>query len=613
MIKWRNTWWLVGAAVGLLAFIVFYERHTGPSTAPVSVPPRLLPRLKAADAASVLVRGTNQSVLLKAERNGESWKLTAPIAYPAAPVAVERLLTVLERMEVPTRLSPRELSSHGQKPADFGLDSPQAAIVIEQGAERQELIFGARTPVGEQVYAQVVGEPDINVVDARLLDLLPQSVNDWRNLALAETAGGSFDGVEVLKTGGGFLLQRDATNQLWQLSRPRQRADQLKVEGLLEKMNQARVAQFVTDNPKADLDRYGLQPPLLELVLSRGTNQFQRVQFGKSPAGDTTNVYARLLSQTNVVLVPKDLLDQLNTPAAEFRDHRLFAFQPSSVALVEVRSEEPFTIRRHTNDTWLAGETTLADEPFMRDWLQSLSQLQVAEFVRDVVTDFSSYGLAPPRRQYLLKTSVTNAAGLTNAVLGELQFGTNTDEKIFVRRADEDSVYAIRYVDYYRMPAAAWQLRDRRVWSFTTNQVRRVAIRQDGRSRVLLRGENNDWSFAPGSQGIIKPFVVEETVFRLGDLYATMWAARGKENLPRFGFAESNLQVSVELKLGEKVQTLTMDFGDPTPSRFPYAATTIEGQVWIFEFPWFLFQDMERAFGLPLMDLPKGRPSEQSP
>ena len=604
MMKWRNTWLLVAVAAALLAFIAFYERHSGPDTPGPVAPPRLLPRLKSADVSAVQVRRTNQFVV-KAERSAGSWKLTAPLSYPAAPVAVDRLLQMLERLDVATRLSPSEVSRHGQKPADFGLDAPQAAIVIEQAGDRQELQLGARTVAGDQVYAQVVGTPGIDVVDAALLDLLPSSTDDWRNLALFDLAGTTVERVEVIKPGGGLFLQRDPTNQLWQLSRPRQRADQLKAEGLLEKIYQARVVQFVSDDPKADLDSFGLQPPQLELVLGRGTNFFQRVQFGKSPAQDTTNIYCRRLNQTNVVLVPKSLLDTLGTPAAEFRDRRLLAFQPSDVTLIEVRSDDPFTLRRQTNDTWLAGETTSADGPFMRDWLHRLSQLQVSEFVKDVVTDFSAYGLAQPRRQYILKTSVTNVAGVTNVVLGELQFGTNTNDKVFVRRADEDSVYAIHYLDFYRMPAASWQLRDRRVWNFTTNQVVRVVLRQGGLTRALLRSAAGEWTFAAGSQGIINPFAVEEMLFRLGELHATMWAARGSENLPRHGFSAANLQISVELKMGDKLQTLTLDFGGPTPSRFPFAAATLDGQVWIFEFPWYLYQDMERAFGLPLAELRK--------
>jgi hypothetical protein len=602
MTTWRNTALLAALAAGLFAFIVCYERRSGSSAPPAAASTRLLPALKTAEVTAVQVRRTNQ-FLLKAERTGASWMLKAPLTYPAAPVAVERLLTALERALVATRLAPREMAARGLKTSDVGLDQPEAVIVLEQGQDRQELQLGSRTTAGDQLYAQVVGQPGICVVEAALLDLLPQSVHDWRNLALFDLAGWEFDRVEVVRTNGTLGLQREESPPAWQISRPRQRADQLRVQGLLDKLQQARVVRFVSDDPKTDLESYGLQTPQLEIVLGRGTNLVQRVQFGRSPPNDTTNVYARRLSQTNVVLVSVALLQVLNTPAPEFRDRRLLAFDPETISLIEVRSEDPFTIRRQTNGTWLAGENIVADGFFMWDWLRRLSRLQVTDFVKDVVTDFSSYGLAPARRQYVFKTTMTNATGLTNMLVAELHLGTNTpgtntlDNRVYVRRADEDSVYAVRYLDCYRMPAAPWQLHDCRVWNFTTNQVSRITLRQNGRTREVVRTGDAEWTLPPGSQGVINPLAVEEIAFRLGELRAVSWVARGPENPQAFGFAETNLQIAVDLKLGDKIQTQTLQFGGSSAGEMPYAATQVDGQLWVFEFPYFVFQDLRLAFG----------------
>ena len=61
-------------------------------------------------------------------------------------------------------------------------------------------------------------------------------------------------------------------------------------------------------------------------------------------------------------------------------------------------------VRYHLFETRLSGEFPAggeglaADGPFVRGWLDHLNGLQVGEFVKDVVTDFSGYGLAPPAR-----------------------------------------------------------------------------------------------------------------------------------------------------------------------------------------------------------------------
>ena len=595
--KWTQTWYLLALAGALAAFIFFFERQLA-DTGTTAPPEKVLPQFKSTGVTSLQLRRGKQFVL-HLERAGESWNFSSPLAYPAAPVAVESLLKFLEQLVPQTRISPEEMSSRKHGADEFGFDAPQAVLILQAGESRHELQIGARTAAGDQVYLQVVGRPGIYVVEAALIDRLPRTVNDWRETALLNLAGWNFDRVETIKNGGGLALQRDPATKLWQLSRPQQRADQAKVEALFDKIRQARALDFVTDDPKADLEAFGLQPPVLELWFGQGTNHTQRVQFGRSPTNDPASIYARRLSQTNIVLVPKTLLETLHTPFTELRDRRLVAFNPAAVDLIEVRGAEPFTLRRQTNHTWTTGDNLTADIPYMRDLLVLMSQFEIIEYVKDVVTDFSSFGLKPPQLQYILKAAVTNAAGPTNVVLAQLDFGTNLNDQVFVRRADEDSVYAVRNLDFHYLPSAAWQLRDHRVWNFTTNQVVRVTIQQHGQTRLLVRTPGGDWSLAPGSPGTINPWALEEIMFRLGDMYAMTWVARGAEGRARHGFTGNGHTISIEIKVGDKFQTLTMDFGGPSLLRLPYASTLVDGQPWIFEFPWQLYPDVLRELSVP--------------
>lgn len=595
--KWTQTWLLLALACALGAFIFFFEQHLADSGV-MAPPEKVLPQLKAASVNNLQVRRGKQFVL-HIERAGESWSFTSPLAYPAAPVAVESLLKFLEQLVPQTRITPEEMRGRKLTADEFGFDAPQAVLILQAGELRHELQIGARSAAGDQVYVQIVGRPGIYVVEATLIDRLPRTVNDWRETALLNLAGLNFDRVETIKNGGGLALQRDPATKLWQLSRPQQRADQVKVQAWFEKIRLARAVDFVTDDPKADLEAFGLQPPALELSFGQGTNQVQRVQFGRSPTNDPASVFARRLSQTNIVLVPKTFLETLHTPFTELRDRRLVDFDPAAVDLIEVRGTEQFTLRRQTNNTWTTGDNLTADIPYMRDLLVLLSQLEITEYVKDVVTDFSSYGLKPPQLQYILKAGVTNAAGPTNVVLAHLDLGTNLNDQVFVRRADEDSVYAVRHMDAHYLPSAAWQLRDHRVWNFTTNQVVRVTIQQHGRTRLLVRTPGGDWSLAPGSAGTVNPWAMEEIMFRLGEMYAMTWVARGAEGRARHGFTGNGHTISIEIKAGDKFQTLTMDFGGPSLLRLPYASTLVDGQPWVFEFPWQLYPDVLRELSIP--------------
>jgi len=261
------------------------------------------------------------------------------------------------------------------------------------------------------------------------------------------------------------------------------------------------------------------------------------------------------------------------------------------------RGDEPFTVRKNASGAWLAGDAP-ADPVLIAQWLNLLSQLQVTEFVKDVVTDFAPFGLEPSQRQYTLRTVVTNAAGPTNVFVARLDFGTNTtSDRAFARRWDEDSVYAIRPLDFSHLPSAAWQLREHRVWNFTTNQVLKFIVREGDATREVLRQPNGEWKEGQGWTRDINPFALEEMALQLGELNAVAWIARGESARTKMGFSTNGTQLSVELR-GEKPLTLTLEFGGLSPLRLPYALTTVEGQPAIFEFPWRLYVDVQSYFNL---------------
>jgi hypothetical protein len=383
------------------------------------------------------------------------------------------------------------------------------------------------------------------------------------------------------------------------LSKPsRARASGPKVEALLRKVRSAQVLQFVDDNPRAELEPYGLQNAEMQLVLGRGTNDVLVVQFGKSPTNDPTTVYARLMKHTNIVTVSREVLTALQISHGDLRDLHLLSFNPEQVDSIKVAGEDPFLLKRQTNG-WLVTEPQIipADAELVKEWLQRLQHLE-GSIEKDVVTDYAAYGLAPAAREYLLHNTVTNSGVLTNHLLAQLAIGTRRDNKVFARGADE-SVYAVTNSEIDRLPSAAWQLRDRRVWTFTTNQVVRVEIEHRGYTRQLVRSPAGEWSLAPGSQGIFNTLPVEEMMFRLGELRAIAWVARGEEHKTRYGFpgGPEQLKLAVEIKGQDKPRQLKLEFSSMTPAPYPYALATVDGQSWIFEFPSPLFYQLLHHLG----------------
>jgi hypothetical protein len=578
----KNTWtWFVVAAV-LFASIFLLDRYLSPSSVSAQ---NILPGLQPSSVTSLQVIPA-AALEIRADRTNNSWLLAKPISYPAQSAAIEAFLTVLEKLTPATRISAGELREHHTASADFGFDSPQASLVVEAGDQRWQLLVGNKTAPGDQVFLRVVGVDGAFVADAGWLKLIPRSASEWRSTALVAADGNNCDSI-VLTNGAKVIeLRRDAANHLWRMTRPLQaRADSDRITDALQQLQTAQAAQFITDDAKADLTAFGLQPADLDLWLSRGTNLISAIHTGKSLTNDAAQIYANREGWNTIVTTAKEPLAPWRGTVNDFRDPHLLELTVP-VAEIEVRGPNNFTLQQQGSNVWkVAGEKFPADTENVQLFIKLLAGLRVAEFVKDVVTapDLPAYGLDVPTRQIILRS----AAGDSNAAITQLAFAVQTNG-IFVHRADEDFIYSITPEDFNRLPEAGWEFRDRRIWNFSETNVAQITLRQNGKTRVLVHDGLNKWSFAAGSQGIINPPALEETAHRLGELTADGWVGRNVMQPEKFGLNPDNLEITVELKAGEKFSTA---FGTELSSAHTaLAAVTLDGERWAFVFPPVLYQ-----------------------
>jgi len=609
----RHTWFWLLLAAGLFGFIFFYQRHThkGPTG-----PARILPGVKLSEVTSIQVRPAvaGQAQLeIRAERTNNMWQLTEPpstnlrtdtntwLPYPAQAASIENLIAALEQLTAAIYISESELKAHPKADEEFGFTSPQASIVILEGGYRVHILIGARTNPGDQVYLQVVGVEGAYVASADFLKYIPRSANDWRDTTVIKFANTPFDRIAVTNSSTALarlVLQRDLPNRLWRMVWPLQaRADNLRIQDSLQKLQNLRVRQFVSDDPKAELEPLGLAPPELELAIGQGTNTLALLQFGRSPTNDPAQVYARRFGQYSIFTVDKEGLSSWRAAVNDFREAHLLDL-PEAVDSVEVMGQDIFSLQHETNDTWRVLPDNLpADAGNVQDLFTVLTAAPIIGFVKDVVNppDLVDFGLASPLRRFILSPKAINSSVV---VSNEVCFGlsTNQPDKVFAKRTDESSVYAISTNDFARLPTVGWQMRERKLWHFSEDDIAQVTIRQNGKTRQLIRKERYKWSPAAGTQGVVDELPTEETVRGLVQAAAVIWVARGEQDGARFGFSEKGLQITLELKSGEKV---TIEFGGEAPSTNAYAKVTFDGQIWILEFPWMLFRDVLSYLSIP--------------
>ncbi|MFM2295084.1 MAG: hypothetical protein RLZZ350_1497 [Verrucomicrobiota bacterium] len=579
----RATKLLVLAALGLFAFIFFIERHHS-TTTEIAKPAPILAALQPDAVTSIEVHALNAPAFT-VEHKKENWQLTQPYAANAQENFITALLQVLHGLKWQSRLTPADLKDQPNPDREFGFAPPHAVLKFSQPTGALTLTLGGRTATGDALFVRVNDDPTIFLVDANLARLIPPAAAAWRDPALANLKNLNFDRVIVTNGAKVFELQRDATTKLWRMTRPLEaRADNPRIADLLAKLQAAHVSAFVTDDPKADLEIYGLAPADFELTLAHGETSLLTLQLGKSPTNKLEQAFVRRAGQPSIGLIAKEEFAAWRGSPEEFRDRHLVELAAAPFDEIEARGNSNFLLRQDSNAVWrvVSPENFAADVVLVRDWLGALANLQITQFVKTVVTepDLPGYGLAPAAAQIFIRDG-------TNAVT-ELAFSApQAGGKVFARRADETSVYAVRPEELRKLATSAWQLRERALWNFSETNVTRLTLKQRGVTRELVHGATNQWSFAAGSEGIINTFAVEEAVHRLGQLGADAWLARGESERARFGFSADSgaIQLTLEVKTGEQVEKFSFEFAPAANGHPPTGVIALDGQPWFFDVP----------------------------
>src|ERR1043165_9623554 len=289
----KTTFWLTTLALGLGAYIWMFERHTLNTQARAQQAAKLFPDFDPGKVVSVEILRSNNVKFIRAERANDRWQLVQP-TYPAQSTAIDNWLGLFGSLDRRSYLSAQDLMTQPGGLAAFGLDSPQATVMIQQGTRKIHVLIGPKTPVGEKLYLQQVGSDGVFVTDSALLDRLPQSATDWRDPTFVDLSALKFDRFQVRSGQQDFEVERSPGRALWRLRWPRlARADNALLQQLLQQLQTTRVTQFVTDTPGIDLEPYGLQTPEITLGFSQGTNRALTIDFGKSPTNQSAQVFAR--------------------------------------------------------------------------------------------------------------------------------------------------------------------------------------------------------------------------------------------------------------------------------------------------------------------------------
>jgi len=569
-------WFVLAAALATVIWV--YEQHFQP-VAPVTSP--LLPGLRVDQVTAIQIFPSDAGEI-SVLRTNNTWLLEKPLRYPARAEGIKSLLDALEKLTPALRLSASDLQGKNID-AEYGFGNPTFSVVIQAGEQQWQFRVGNKTAPGDGVFVRSVGRDGLFITGTEWLQLLPRTAEVWRDTALVGLTD-TFDWIVITNGNKTIELRQDPTNQLWRMTQPlAARANAEHITEALQQLRTAQVEQFLPGPLPTDLTSYGLQPDELTVWLGRGTNLLSAIHVGKNPTANSSRVYVRRDDWRVVATTVNDVFAPWRGLVDDFRDRHLLAALPN-ISEIQVQSATGFTLRRQGSNTWsVVGEKFPTDAARVQDFVTLLRSLRVAKFVKDYNTaqDLQNFGLTTPERQIVLRSGTGDA---TNSTV-QLLFSAAQTNEVYVKRADEPYVYALPVTEVTRLPENDWEFRERRLWNFSETNVAQLTLKQNGKTRQVVRTGKEKWTLTAG-QGMVDPVGLEQSAQFLGDLAVLQWVNRNPTSPETYGLNTNNLQITVELKSGEKY---TVDFGLEI-SQTALAAFTLDGERWVGVLPPAIYQ-----------------------
>ncbi len=568
----RELFWLSGLAAVLAIVCVADSLFSSGDDNALGQAERLFPGLVAESIDSfTVVRG---DTTIAAKKINGQWRVADP-DYPAHPERIARLAKRITELTVNQHFNKANWTETGNEKT-FGLDAAKALVSWTSGGKEQSLEVGSVALFGRQTYVRLPDTHDALLAASDLANWVPRNANDWRDLRLVPEDL-EFDQLRFWGQSRTVELAKGSDGS-WRMKQPIDSpADQMIIHQLIQRMQLARIVQVTAAAGEGEPDA--------TVRLAKGGDIVVELELRK-PNGEKPAVLVKHSERGTVVIQDDGLMALLRLPHDQYREHAVFRKPFDEITSVTVDTIKKYTVAKKSNGAWQVTEPIQfpADALLVNAMLTNLRNAQVIDFIKDDATtaDFETHGLANP----WLNLEVSGASAGGDPWRETIAFGTVDVLRAAARANNEQAIIGLPREQAILLPKEAFKLRERRLWSFSTNQVAGVTMTLANKPTRFARLPNATWRTADNKPlDQIQSAMLEETVYRMGVLSAVGWVAEGKTAMQATGIKLGANQLTVEVDTADGPRRFQLEFGNKGPLGRTRVMTEQYGTPTIFSAP----------------------------
>jgi hypothetical protein len=509
------------------------------------------------DVEAVTVARKGETLRLKRAADG-GWDMLEPIKTRGDRAVVDDMVTGLA-----TARMDREIDPNPAKPADFGLDPPEAEVKLEVKGRAEPLVLrvGSKNPTGVWVYAREGGKPAVITLSESIARDASRPVADFRDRTVIAFDRKNVTGVDLDVSGDQIGLAADEPGK-WRIVKPRAlRADTDLVSEFLDKLEGAKAIEFVDDAPKS-LVPYGLDKPARVTVwVGRDKDRAARTLLVGRPVPEKKGVYVKREGEPGVIMTAEVVWTAFPKTVAALRDKTVVSYAYDKLAKVEITHGRESIGLEKAGAGWklTAPEALRADSGAVTQLLWKIRDLRALGFLAEGAAEVPRFlskpevtvrlweGDAKEPKTLLLQSSPERRGGQP-AALAAVQ--------------GEGPVVLVEGKALSELTPGVAELRDRTVFpSFDLGDVKRARVTGGDKPLVVEKTGETEWKQVEPARGATKDGRVANVLLALKALKWKEIASKGGDDA-KFGLDKPELEVTVFKGDGSELGTLLVGRSD---------------------------------------------------
>lgn len=351
--------------------------------------------------------------------------------------------------------------------------------------------------------------------------------------------------VEIKKTGGAdTVLQRGAGGK-WEITAPQAYpVDQDAANSLASSAATVSSDQLVDEKP-ADIKQFGLDPPVLEVDVTKKDGKTSQLLLGSDAPG-IGGAYAKLQSDPRLFIVSSSTKSNFDKTSKDLRDKRLLAFDQDKLSRLELTARKQTIEFGRSKDEWqiLKPQPLRADGLQVEELLRKLKDAKMDLAISDEDAKKAAAAFASGTPTATVK--VTDPSGTH-----ELQI-RKKESDYYAKSSAAEGAYKIAADLGTGVDKSVDDFRNKKLFDFGFNEPSKIEMHV-GAKTVSLQKSGDKWQ-SNGKE--MDSTSVQSLLDKLRDLAATKFTDGG--------FGTPAIDLTVTSGEGKRTEKVLISKGDKT-------------------------------------------------